>query len=63
QLRQIDRVRARRLYRSLLEADLAIKGHRSQRDSARGVIETLILQLSREAQPSPAPSSRTPSRR
>ncbi len=56
QLRQIGRSRAARLYRWLLEADLAIKGYSSTPTAARRVIETLILRLSREAAPQQAAS-------
>lgn len=51
QLKQIGRPRARQLYRWLLAADLALKGHNSTKDRARRVIETLIVQLSKEAAP------------
>jgi DNA polymerase III subunit delta len=51
QLRQIGRPRARRLYRWLLTADLELKGHNSSKDAARRVLETLIIRLSRQAQP------------
>jgi DNA polymerase III subunit delta len=57
QLRQIGRPRARQLYGWLLEADLAIKGYNSSPTSARRVIETLILKLSREAAPKQAPAN------
>jgi DNA polymerase-3 subunit delta len=54
QLRQIGRPRARQLYRWLLDADLAIKGHNSTKTGARREIEALILKLSREAAPQPS---------
>jgi DNA polymerase-3 subunit delta len=51
QLKQIGRPRARQLYRWLLAADLELKGYNSTKDRARRVLETLIVRLSREAQP------------
>ncbi len=54
QLRQIGRPRARQLSRWLLAADLGLKGHNSGKAAARRVIETLVLRLSREAQPDSA---------
>jgi len=51
QLKQIGRPRARQLYRWLLAADLEMKGYNSPKDRARRVLETLIVRLSREAQP------------
>ncbi len=51
QLKQIGRPRARQLYRWLLAADLELKGYNSAKDRARRVLETLIIRLSREAQP------------
>ena len=50
QLRQIGRPRAKQLYRWLLAADLALKGHNSSKDRARRELETLIVRLSRQAQ-------------
>lgn len=50
QLRQIGRPRARQLYRWLLAADLALKGHNSTKDRARRELETLVVRLSRQAQ-------------
>ena len=50
QLRQIGRPRAKQLYRWLLAADLAMKGHNSTKDRARRELETLIVRLSRQAQ-------------
>ncbi len=49
QLRQIGRPRARQLYRWLLAADLAVKGHSSAKEPARRVLEMLILRLARQA--------------
>jgi DNA polymerase III subunit delta len=46
QLRQIGRPRAKQLYRWLLAADLAMKGHNSTKDRARRELETLIVRLS-----------------
>ena len=57
QLRQIGRPRARQLYRWLLDADLDVKGPNSGKVPARRVLETLIVRLSREAQPAPATSA------
>jgi DNA polymerase-3 subunit delta len=51
QLKQLGRPRGRQLYRWLLEADLETKGYNSAKDRARRVLETLIIRLSREAQP------------
>ena len=51
QLKQIGRPRAKQLYRWLLAADLALKGHNAPKDRARRVIETLIIQLSKQAAP------------
>jgi DNA polymerase-3 subunit delta len=48
QLRQITRRRARRLVPWLLSADLAMKGHNSSDDRARGELERLIVRLSAE---------------
>jgi DNA polymerase-3 subunit delta len=63
QLRQIGRVRARQLLSWLLAADLELKGHNSTPQRSRRVIETLIVRLSRQAQPlqqaPPAGSKRT----
>jgi DNA polymerase-3 subunit delta len=46
QLRQIGRARAGQITRWLLAADLAIKGHNSADDRARGELERLIVRLS-----------------
>lgn len=51
QLRQVGRVRAKRLYRQLLEADLALKGSSSAPARARLVLEGLIARLSSAAAP------------
>lgn len=51
QLRQIGRPRAKQLHRWLLASDLALKGHNSPKDRARRELETLIVRLSRPAQP------------
>jgi DNA polymerase III subunit delta len=51
QLKQIGRPRGRQIYRWLLAADLETKGYNSAKDRARRVLETLIIRLSREAQP------------
>jgi DNA polymerase-3 subunit delta len=56
QLRQIGRQRARRLYRWLLTADLAIKGHSSGKEAARRVLEMFILRLARAADGATAPT-------
>lgn len=55
QLRHIGRPRARQLYRWLLTADLAIKGHSSGKEQARRVLEMLILRLAKAAQPAAEP--------
>ncbi len=54
QLRQIGRRRAGKIYRWLLEADLALKGSHSSGDRARLVLEQLIVRLSRQLVPQPA---------
>jgi DNA polymerase-3 subunit delta len=59
QLRQLGRPRARQLYRWLLTADLELKGHNSGKEAARRVVETLIVRLSRQAQPEGAAASKT----
>lgn len=51
QLRQIGRPRARQLNRWLLAADLALKSHNSTDERARRELETLIVRLSKHAQP------------
>lgn len=51
QLRQIGRERAAGLLDALLAADLSLKGHNSGKEAARRVIETIIVQLSKEAAP------------
>ena len=51
QLRQIGRGRAAGLLPRLLAADLSLKDYNSGKDSARRVIETLIVELSQEAAP------------
>jgi DNA polymerase-3 subunit delta len=51
QFRQLGRQRAAKLYRWLLEADLALKGTSSQRHRARLVLEQLIARLSSAADP------------
>jgi DNA polymerase-3 subunit delta len=57
QLRQIGRQRIARLPRQLLDADLALKGSHSQRDAARRVVERLIVQLSKAADPRRPPAT------
>jgi DNA polymerase-3 subunit delta len=57
QLKQIGRQRARQLYQWLLAADLEMKGYNSPKDRARRVIETLIIRLSKQANP-PRPTTR-----
>jgi DNA polymerase-3 subunit delta len=49
QLRQIGRARAARLYRWLLEADLALKGASSSPTRGRLVLERLVIRLSTAA--------------
>ncbi len=51
QLRQLGRPRAKQLYRWLLAADLALKGHNSTKDRARRELETLIVRLSKLTAP------------
>ncbi len=51
QLRQIGRRRAGKIYRWLLEADLALKSTHSSGDRARLVLEQLIVRLSRKLDP------------
>ncbi len=51
QLRQIGRRRAGKIYRWLLEADLALKSSHSSGDRARLVLEQLIVRLSRQSDP------------
>lgn len=51
QLRQLGRDRTSRMFQWLLAADLELKGYNSTKDRARRVIETLIVRLSRQAQP------------
>lgn len=51
QLRMIGRPRAKQLHHWLLASDLALKGHNSPKDRARRELETLIVRLSRQAQP------------
>lgn len=46
QLRQVGLLRARKLYRWLLDADLALKGWRSRPEEARIVLEQLVVRLS-----------------
>ena len=49
QLKQLGRHRAGRLYRWLLEADVALKGTHSQADRGRLALERLLVRLSRQA--------------
>jgi DNA polymerase-3 subunit delta len=51
QLRQMGRQRVAALLGQLLDTDLALKGSHSQRDAARRVVERLIVQLSKAADP------------
>jgi hypothetical protein len=51
QFRQLGRQRAAKLYRWLLDADLALKGASSQKWRARQVLERLIARLSKAADP------------
>lgn len=53
QLRQIGRVRAKRIVEWLLAADLAVKGHNSSDERARIELERLIVRLSSATQPVP----------
>ncbi len=47
QLQQLGRVRAGRIFRWLLETDLALKGSHSQKDRARFALEQLILRMAK----------------
>ncbi len=51
QLKQLGRERAGRLYRWLLDADLALKGSHSNPERARYVLEELFLRMSRDLGP------------
>ena len=51
QLKQIGRPRAEQLFAWLVEADLAMKGHRSSTAQQHQVLEELIVRLSRAADP------------
>ena len=53
-LRQLGARRAARLYRWLLEADLALKGSSSSGDRARLVLEQLFVRMSRQLSPASA---------
>jgi DNA polymerase III subunit delta len=53
-LRQLGARRAAKLYRWLLEADLALKGTSSSGDRARLVLEQLFARMSRQLSPAPA---------
>lgn len=55
-LMQLGRVRAGKIYRWLMETDLALKGSHSHADRARFVLEQLFLRMSKEAAP-PAPKT------
>ena len=44
-MQQLGRRRTRQLYGWLLEADLALKGERSQHNKSRMVLEELIVKL------------------
>ncbi len=54
QLRKIGRRRAAKIYRWLLEADLALKSSHSSGDRARFVLEQLIVRLSQQCASQPA---------
>ncbi len=58
-LKQLGRERAGRLYRWLLDADLALKGTHSSSDRARFVLEQLILRLAKVPERAPAKGGRT----
>lgn len=57
QLKQLTRHRAGKLYRWLLELDLALKGSHSNPHRARFALEQLILKLSKQAAPRSAARS------
>jgi hypothetical protein len=61
QLRKLGRERANRLYRWLLDADLALKGTSSSPARSRLVLEELIVRLSAQAAPQ-APRSQSVAR-
>jgi DNA polymerase-3 subunit delta len=54
QLRQLGRERAARLYRWLLEADLALKGSHSAPHRARLVLEKLLVRMAKHFSPAAA---------
>ncbi len=56
QMKQIGRARALKLSEWILDADLAMKGHNSQKASARIELERLLLKLSPQADPRRAKS-------
>jgi DNA polymerase III subunit delta len=58
-LKQLGRDRASRLYRWLVEADLAMKGTHSQDERARFVLEQLIFRMSKQAA-APARPAKSP---
>ena len=60
QLRQLGRGRAQQLHQWLLSADLAMKGHNSDRGRARIELESLIGQLSMPAGKAPSPPGHAP---
>jgi DNA polymerase-3 subunit delta len=53
-LMQLGRQRAGKLYRWLLEVDLALKGSHSQEDRARWALEQLLVRMSKPLAPRPA---------
>jgi hypothetical protein len=53
-LRQLGARRAAKLYRWLVEADVALKGSSSSGDRARLVIEQLFVRISKQLAPRPA---------
>ena len=59
QLKQLGRKRTGKLYRWLLDADLALKGTHAAPDRARLVLEQLIVRLSKEADPRHAQAAAT----
>jgi DNA polymerase III subunit delta len=49
---QLSRKRGEKLYRWLMDVDLALKGSHSQDDRARWALEQLVLRMARQPAPS-----------
>lgn len=54
-LKQLGRARSGKIYRWLMETDLALKGSHSHADRARFVLEQLFLRMAKETAPPPKP--------